>query len=244
MDLFLDHLVQFVYKDLDSKTEMLNKEGIPVKRGGSHVDWGTYNSLLYSPNLTYIEWLAIEDREIAEKAENPLVHHLLKKASAGDHLGQIALRTYNMDEIARGFSEKNIPHQLFDGRRTRSDGVTLTWKMLFLKQKAGTMELPFLIEWGQTDTERKNDLEKQGLIDHNLSISKVYYAVHNAAASLNKWYYFFPFEEKKVVTKEDWFGKGFEIQLKNAALVFLQPVKNGYISDILNRYGEGPFLFE
>ncbi|GJM75605.1 hypothetical protein HMSSN036_78210 [Paenibacillus macerans] len=64
-----DHTVQYV-NDLDTPVEAFAKWGLTAFKGGSHKFWGTYNALSYF-GLTYIEFLGIEDRALAEKSIRP-----------------------------------------------------------------------------------------------------------------------------------------------------------------------------
>lgn len=238
MSLALDHLVHFVYQDLENITERLQTKDILAKKGGSHSDWGTYNHLAYFDNLAYIEWLAVEHEEIAQTADNPLIRQLMKERQLGDHLAQMAFRTTDIQHAENRLKERGFPTILLDGKRRRDDGSLLEWTMLFIKDDSS---LPFLIEWSQSDHERKRDLINQSMLDETRSLQTVYYATKNVEDTVQRWESAFSMIRGSSVICDELAGEGVEIPLENAKLVFMQPTGDGHLQDVLFRKGEGPF---
>ncbi|WP_163971731.1 VOC family protein [Oceanobacillus halotolerans] len=147
--LALDHIV-FAGSDA-AKASAHYGERLSIKaiRGGEHEQWGTYNFLAYFSNNCYIEWLGIDNAEIARQSSNPLIQHLVyinENNMQGPY--QLALRTTQMDDYIAHFQQNNIPFQgPFPGERKTTAGKTLKWRMLFPEYDYKNEMLPFLIEW-------------------------------------------------------------------------------------------------
>ncbi|MBB6454160.1 hypothetical protein HNQ94_002611 [Salirhabdus euzebyi] len=144
-----DHLVIFSHSIEEAQSKFADNHTINIVKGGHHELWGTYNYLAYMRNNSYIEWLGIENEEIAVQSDNPLIKHtaFAHSKNMGGPI-QFALRTSEMDTIIQGLDERNIPYTgPFPGSRRRPDGSVLKWRMLFPAYKIETELLPFLIEW-------------------------------------------------------------------------------------------------
>jgi len=145
-----DHLVIATKSPEQAKKDMNMKHGLIGVRGGEHEKWGTYNHLAFFHNQAYIEWLGLQDYDTASNSENPLIQHLVHILDQ-EVEGPItfALRTSDMESLIEHWEEENIPyHGPFDGSRTKPNGDTLSWRMLFPKFDFDTKVLPFVIEWG------------------------------------------------------------------------------------------------
>ncbi|MBM6617978.1 VOC family protein [Bacillus suaedaesalsae] len=179
MMLKFDHLVHFSTSPLKAAEEF-SLHGFQVIPGGSHPNWGTYNSLSYFPGLRYIEWIGINKMSIASTSDNPLIQQIVHDSFKGEGFSQIAFRTDDIEALATNLTEKGFttigPIQ---GSRKREDGTVLEWSMLFIDDQE--LRLPFFIQWGKRDEERDNDL--QSLMNHENgtpSFSFVGYAVKDA----------------------------------------------------------------
>ncbi|MGP4071495.1 VOC family protein [Piscibacillus sp. B03] len=118
-------------------------------QGGQHNDWGTHNYLAFYNNNAYVEWLGIDDETKAKSSDNPLIQHAYH-AMTSEHEGpiQFALRVDDIKRYQQHFEDHNIEYAgPFPGKRTRPDGSTLEWSMLFPKYDFNSEPLPFLIEW-------------------------------------------------------------------------------------------------
>lgn len=154
--LMLDHLV-FAGNDIEEMSGAYGtKYNLKAVFGGNHDAWGTYNYLAYFSNNSYIEWLGINNEELANKSDSPLIKHLtyhLNNNQAG--LFQFALKTKKLDHYVTHFEENHIPYTgPYQGSRKLTNGKTITWRMLFPTYDYKKETLPFLIEWDQPESER------------------------------------------------------------------------------------------
>ncbi|MNO63714.1 hypothetical protein D3C76_544260 [compost metagenome] len=94
-----DHLVHYV-NDLSKPIASFEDHGLVAFKGGSHKDWGTYNALSYF-GLTYIEFLGIENLELAKATEhNRVVKDAVKVLPEHEILSRVVIRTDNIEEVA------------------------------------------------------------------------------------------------------------------------------------------------
>ena len=71
----LDHIVHFVDQP-EALIDQMNDIGVHTVLGGRHEMWGTYNSLSYFHDLSYIEFIGIFDEELFKKsAKEPYTLH-------------------------------------------------------------------------------------------------------------------------------------------------------------------------
>lgn len=165
-----DHIV-ITAKDPASAAEAYAaKHQVKTVEGGRHEKWGTYNHLAYFANDSYIEWIGIFDKAVAESSGFPLMHQIVHALEQGrEEPVQIALRTYDMDHMVQHFQDFSVRYTgpVF-GSRQKPDGSMLNWRMLFPETESGF--LPFLIEWG----DGKNAPDDKDLINQQ-SIASVTY---------------------------------------------------------------------
>lgn len=156
--LALDHLVFAGHNVESMSAEYANNFNLKAVFGGHHENWGTYNYLAYFSNNAYIEWLGIENDNIANQSGSPLINHLtyhLNNKQVG--LFQFALGTNKLDDYLVHFKESNIPFTgPYYGSRKLANNKTITWRMLFPTYDHTKETLPFLIEWDQPESERVN----------------------------------------------------------------------------------------
>ncbi|MCP1158506.1 MULTISPECIES: VOC family protein [Bacillus] len=162
MNLKLDHIVHFIDRHPAEAIDKLNQEGLKGYMGGRHPLWGTYNSVIYF-NSSYIEFLAVEEVEIAASSDNPLIQQLIKGVKRGERIGQLCFRTEHIGKLQEQMASNGIKTVIHKGRRTRKDGKLIKWKMLFA-EGGGRLPYPFFIEWEQKDKERFNDLRNTGIL--------------------------------------------------------------------------------
>lgn len=146
--LALDHLVIAAKDPLKSAEHFAKKHDIKAVQGGKHPMWGTHNALAYFQKDCYIEWIGIFDEAAAKHSNNPLIQQLITHLSTvGEGLFQYGLRTTNMDYYVKHFTKNNVSFVgPLNGKRSRPDGSTLSWRMLF--PTSHLLVTPFLIEWG------------------------------------------------------------------------------------------------
>lgn len=245
MEFSFDHLVHFVQNPQEAVQE-LNRIGLHAFAGGNHEKWGTYNSLSYF-GLSYIEFLGIRDRN---KAEEAALHHDLTNQAINllpdtQGFNKIALRTNQIEEIAEraqtlGFKIEGP----VDGERTRDDGVTIRWKMLFIKEEQSDLPLPFIIQWDQSDEERQQDLAEKinGHSIGKVEIQDLVFAVRDLERQTEKWGHLFGLKKSEPYTDEDLKANCVQLSLKGGDLTFVSPAGIGFLSDYMDQHGEGPFL--
>lgn len=240
-----DHLVHLVH-DPKKAMEALRKCGIQAVEGGSHSDWGTFNTLCYF-DLSYIEYLGVENPAVAEKArDNPLVHQALEDLAHGEGPARIALRTDNLEEASRLLEEQgwrmNGP---FPGIRIRPDGSVLRWTLMFPEWPDGELPPPFLIQWEQTDEERRRDLQlRKAMMPHpagDLRLKHIAFTVQNLGRAA-EWEKGFGLRPGKEYVDMELNAVCRELKLMGGHLLFCAPIGDGPVQRILQKRGERPFL--
>ncbi|MFD2627217.1 VOC family protein [Oceanobacillus kapialis] len=146
--LAIDHIVITAHDPKKAATEFGKRYDIEVVKGGEHENWGTYNYLAYFANNCYLEWIGLFDKHLASRSDNPLIQQVVVALENNEEkLIQYALRTANMDQFEHKFKQKGVSYRgPISAERTRPDGSTLSWRMLFPEPASS---LPFLIEWNR-----------------------------------------------------------------------------------------------
>lgn len=226
--------------------QALKKCGIQAVEGGSHTGWGTFNTLCYF-DLSYIEYLGVENPSTAEKARNnPLVHQALEDLANGEGPARIALRTNNLEEASRLLKAQGWQVAgPFPGSRTRPDGSVLRWSLVFPERPAGELPPPFLIQWEQTDEERRKDLKQRGAITSHpagdLRLHHVAFTVQNLGRAA-EWEKSFGLKPGKEYLDMRLNAVCRELMLAGGHLLFCAPIGDGPVQRILQKRGERPFL--
>ncbi|WP_312114162.1 VOC family protein [Brevibacillus reuszeri] len=247
MQLALDHLVHFLDRPPVEATEKFRQHGFHAVAGGRHEPWGTWNSLSYF-GLSYVEFLSIEVRALAERSENPLIRQLVEEIALGEGLAQIALRTNRMNEWVNKLQKKDLIVQgPVAGSRKREDGSILSWRMLFFEDPQSKLRPPFLIEWQQSDEERENDLKKRGSIAPHPNQSNSLQQVGVAAAELEDavqtWKRWLDCEVSEAWIDERIGARCQALELGGTKrIVFCQPIAAGLASEALAAGGQRPFF--
>lgn len=241
MALAFDHLVYFTDKKLEHHINELRHQGLHAKRGGSHKSWGTYNALCYF-GLSYIEFLAVENEQIAQQAsENPLVGQLVKDLPMKQGPGQFAIRTPHIEKLKQQLEEKGLETVLFPGRRLREDGTELNWKLLFIKnQPDGLLLPPFFIDWLVPDNQRYEDLKRAGLIDgqSTVEMDHVKLIVKDADETAQRWNDWFGIPVISSYHNEDLHAQCTVLALDDCELHFCSPAGEGRAKAFLGTMGE------
>ena len=157
----LDHVVYFSKKS--PKENVQKHKGTSI--GGRHKNWGTVNALTYTKN-SYIEYLSVENLDVAKKVNHPLTKLLLHDLESGEGWGSICFRTENISKLNdRLCSEGWITSGVLDAERETSSGFIRKWKMLFIEQEVSDeLPYPFFIEWEESFQERMQSLREDGSI--------------------------------------------------------------------------------
>lgn len=194
----LDHIVHFVNKP-EKLVDQMNEIGVHTVLGGKHEMWGTYNSLSYFHNLSYIEFIGIFDESLfrASAKEPFTLHETYEKRNRKNGLNRIALRTNRIEEDAKRL--KAAGYSVFGPdtfSRKRPDGSIVSWKLLHFGVVGQEFDFPFLIEWQKDDQTRFDELTYSGtLSEHklgNLTIKEIIFNVSNLGLA-NQWAQLFDF---------------------------------------------------
>ncbi|WP_144510666.1 VOC family protein [Bacillus sp. FJAT-22090] len=198
--MYLDHIVHHVTKTPKEIASDWKEKGFHAVVGGRHTHWGTYNALLYT-RTSYIEWLALEHEDIAQKANHPLINLLLDDLKTKPGFGTICIRTTAIDELCRQLEEKGIETSgVLQAERKTISGFVRRWKMLFVKEETSdALPTPFFIEWEENDVERYQTLQEDGTIQESnlqLTVSSCEFHVNNPREVMDKWKKYFDLEEE------------------------------------------------
>ncbi|MDW0110099.1 VOC family protein [Sporosarcina aquimarina] len=184
----LDHVVYFTKRTPEKIAAQY--EGAFV--GGRHEKWGTYNALKYVRNA-YIEWLAIENNDLAESSSHPLVTQLRQDLAAyGDGWGTLCFSTEDIGELDERLKLAGIETSgVIDASRKTSSGALKKWKMLFIEeQNNNDLPCPFFIEWEEDEISRRETLRKDGSITEQSEaecIQECVLVTENLKETVAKW---------------------------------------------------------
>lgn len=250
MTLFkFDHFVHVVQRPEDAK-ETLQSIGLHAVDGGRHEHHGTYNALSYY-GLSYIELIGIFDKALLEKHAE--YDHSLRATIVSSHYkeggARIALRSNDLNKDAERFKKLGLevigPTPL---SRKRPDGSVVSWKLLFAGKKGEYPELPFFIQWDETDEERADDLKQRGTIaEHPLghvTLQSVGIATRNIELVTKRWSEFLQLEIGEAFIDDSLNAKAQVLQLEGGNIIFYEPLGDGKVKDVIENSGEKPFLIE
>lgn len=241
-----DHLVHLV-NDPNFSIQRFQQAGVCAQQGGRHEQWGTFNSLCYF-GLSYIEFLGVDNPELAALVcDNDLAPQAMRELPEKEGLARVAIRTDNIKRMAE--KVKKLGYQVtgpFAGSRKRMDGTTLQWEMFFMEDNHGELALPFFIQWGQTDEQRREDLLRQSMIVNHplgqLSLAHVAFAVRDLTQATARWSALLDIEATRVFMDQSLQAKCSVLPLAGAKLLFCAPDGKGIVSEMLRTRGERPFL--
>ncbi|AIQ11620.1 VOC family protein [Paenibacillus durus] len=186
-----DHLVHYV-NDLEHPVEIFREHGLVAFKGGSHTEWGTYNSLSYF-GLTYIEFLGIENLELAKATEhNRVVKDAVDVLPEHEVLSRFVIRTDDIEEMAASLKAAGLKlSPIMDGKRLDNTGRLIEWRMMTIDGDFGGLVYPFIIQWKGTDAERLERLTASGIIQPhpagNAEIKRAVFHVSDPAAAAEHW---------------------------------------------------------
>lgn len=187
----LDHVVYFTEKTPTEIVEEQNNLGWHAVIGGKHESWGTENALMYMRNA-YIEWLSVEDEEIAKNSNHQLVELLLGDLLKGEAWGTVCFSVQGIDRfndkvIEAGYRTSGV----LDAERKTAKGAIRKWKMLFIEQEpSDLLPLPFFIEWEKGDVARFEELRMDGTIlpdNEKLEVTECLFSVNDPVKSTAEW---------------------------------------------------------
>lgn len=238
MDFSVDHLLHAVNDPYEVRRAFEDRYGWTGTRGGEHPDWGTHNELAYF-NLSYIEWIGIKNFVLAAKSR--FGREVLRSLSVHEGVGQFALRTQDVNGLAAEWASKGLPFWgPIAGHRVRPDGSVLRWRLLFPGQDGPTdYALPFVIDWGQSDEQRRTALTEAGVTieqPNNLQLIAIHSLVRDIDSLKIRWERYFGSLDanKKYI---EGYGTVADCFAGDVRLAFWEP-ESAQLKQELMRYGE------
>ncbi|WP_078549707.1 VOC family protein [Litchfieldia alkalitelluris] len=187
-----DHTVHYV-NDLDKVIRTFEEHGLIAFHGGSHTQWGTYNVLSYF-GLNYIEFLGIEDIELALSITDPneVVKDAITSLPDQEVLSRVAISTNDIDATVEKLKEHNLKvSPIMQGKRRNAQGQLIEWKMVTIQGDFQGLKYPFIIQWKGHSDERIESLTASGIIREHpagkVEVEKAVFYVTNPAAVVEHW---------------------------------------------------------
>ncbi|WP_033542082.1 VOC family protein [Planococcus sp. CAU13] len=183
-----DHVIHFIGETPEQAVQFWRQKSRNAVIGGRHEKWGTRNALLYGKD-SYIEWLALENREVAKGADHPLTKLLLHN---GAGFGTVCFRTDDIAELeerltAAGFQTSGV----LDGSRRTAEGKLIEWKMLFIDEEpSARLPNPFFIQWDESDEQRCEGLRDSGAVtpeSEDLLLERCIFGVEDTEEAEARW---------------------------------------------------------
>ncbi|AIQ75153.1 hypothetical protein BSK66_02695 [Paenibacillus odorifer] len=247
-----DHLVHYV-NDLAKPVEIFGAHGLVAFKGGSHKDWGTYNALSYF-GLTYLEFLGIENLELAKATEhNLVVKDAVELLPEHEVLSRVVIRTDDIEEVAASLEAAGLSlSPIIDGKRLDNEGRLIEWRMMTIAGDFGGLVYPFIIQWSGTDTERVERLTSSGVIKPHpageVEIVRAVFHVSDPEAAANHWGTIFGLP----VTKSE--DDTFSLKIGDRSFAFVQGDENQFKQVVFEtdslelkektiRIGDGEYVF-
>ncbi|MEK4157079.1 MULTISPECIES: VOC family protein [Paenibacillus] len=247
-----DHLVHYV-NDLAKPVEIFGAHGLVAFKGGSHKDWGTYNALSYF-GLTYLEFLGIENLELAKATEhNLVVKDAVELLPEHEVLSRVVIRTDDIEEVAASLKAAGLSlSPIIDGKRLDNEGRLIEWRMMTIAGDFGGLVYPFIIQWSGTDTERVERLTSSGVIKPHpageVEIVRAVFHVSDPEAAANHWGTIFGLP----VTKSE--DDTFSLKIGDRSFAFVQGDENQFKQVVFEtdslelkgktiRIGDGEYVF-
>ncbi|MEK5180360.1 MULTISPECIES: VOC family protein [Paenibacillus] len=247
-----DHLVHYV-NDLAKPVEIFGAHGLVAFKGGSHKDWGTYNALSYF-GLTYLEFLGIENLELAKATEhNLVVKDAVELLPEHEVLSRVVIRTDDIEEVAASLEAAGLSlSPIIDGKRLDNEGRLIEWRMMTIAGDFGGLVYPFIIQWSGTDTERVERLTSSGVIKPHpageVEIVRAVFHVSDPEAAANHWGTIFGLP----VTKSE--NDTFSLKIGDRSFAFVQGDENQFKQVVFEtdslelkektiRIGDGEYVF-
>ncbi|NQX45702.1 VOC family protein [Paenibacillus tritici] len=249
-----DHLVHYV-NDLDQPVQLFSEHGLAAFRGGSHKAWGTYNALSYF-GLTYLEFLGIENLELARATEhNVVVRDAVTVLPEHEVLSRVVLRTDDIEAVEDSLTRAGLLlSPIIDGKRLDNKGRLIEWRMMTIDGDFQGLVYPFIIQWSETDEERLDSLNAAGINQPHpagtVDIVSAVFHVSDPAAAARHWSELFglpvtgPVDDSYSLKAGDHqtfnFVQGTENQFTQVVLRTDSPQLKGQTL----RVGEGEYVFE
>lgn len=145
MRFFLDHVIVAV-RDLHGAVRDWQSIGLISTDGGAHPKVGTRNALVRFPDGSFLELMAVDDREkLAEYA--PALLALIERHADGPF--SWSLRTDDIEGARRALVESGFRVQpIWPGAGLRDSGKVARWRTLHIQEPG----FPFLVQYEAAPT--------------------------------------------------------------------------------------------
>ena len=240
-----DHLVHFV-ENPNEAIEVLKEKGIHAIKGGEHQNGQTYNTLSYF-DLSYIEFIGVFDKKEFEQIEHAQ-HSSMRtfiKDSFAEGFSRFVIRTGDIEGAANYFRGKGLQvNGPVPKSRKTPDGRVIEWHLLYIGDEDGNLELPYIIQWNESDELRKNELVESGIISPHPSgaeFRELSFAVKDVDKTVEKWSDWLNLQIGEERIDNELNAKCRVLKLQGGNLVFCSPLGDGIVSEILEKRGEKPF---
>lgn len=247
MSLAFDHLVHFVHRT-ETAVERLREGGFHARAGGRHEHLGTVNALCYF-DLSYVEFLAIEEPAVTERVQHiPTMRQLLGDLEKSEGPGVIAIRTNGIDALAERLRRQGLevigPLQ---GSRVRPDGGEIHWSLLLLEGDKEALPLPFFIQWEQSNEARRDELVQQQFIAPHpagrLQLAYVGAVVADVDQTAADWSRWFGLPVGRAYVDYELNARCRKLALEGGNLILMSPLDGeGKAADVFRARGQRPFI--
>lgn len=143
----IDHLV-YATRDLEHTIGALKEQlGVRAALGGSHPGRGTRNALIALGSSSYLEIIGPDAEQAAPTGKRWLGVDDVNSPT----LVTWAAKSNDLNKVAERARLAGIPiGPIRAGRRTRTDGVELSWQLTDAQQLIADGVVPFFIDWGNS----------------------------------------------------------------------------------------------
>lgn len=241
-----DHLVQYTIDPI-KLIPILKEKGLNAEEGGVHPGLGTHNVLSYF-GLSYIEFIGIMNQEKFLSQQHPA--HSLMDTLIKDNFqigfSRIVVRTNNIETAANHFRANGFEVVgPIERSRKRPDGTPISWKLLYVGDNTDNLELPYIIQWDESDEKRKKELitsNDNPISKNEMEFLGVSFAVNDMNKTSENWAKWLGID----TIEESYIDKNIQakcrrIILPGGNLTFCSPVGPGIVADVLETQGEKPF---
>ena len=161
MTLTLDHILLGA-PDLDAATAAFRAlSGVTPSGGGSHPGFGTRNKLVSLGEALFFEVIAPDPEQLANGRRADGLSDL-----AAPKMMAFCLRSSDLSALSERATAAGLsPQTPVPMSRTRPDGVTLNWEILYLDTEGWGDAVPFVIDWKGSPHPAKSSPEGCALTD-------------------------------------------------------------------------------
>ena len=237
-NLYLDHVLIGI-RDLDETMSTFGERiGFTVTPEGVHPGRGTHNRLIvFGPE--YLELISVRD-----PSEGLFRPNLPTFLESREGLFIFAMGTDDVDAGASELRGKGIDVAApVDGARSNEDGsVAYSWRQAEIAADEMPGSQTFLIQHNHTIAERyREPAEPTRHANGASGIDYLSLAVHHAAEAASRWREIFGLEAASAREDAESGVKEVAVALGGRQLRFLSPLREGPLSQSLERFGEGPY---